>query len=121
MRRVAARAAAGLSLPPERPRDQDGAEPGAEVLRREVGAPDLPEIGVDVRRVDRLARPALVQVLEEPVAGQVLAPADHRGEPPVVDVDRVMLAALLGELEAHGGAVDRRVRGPEWTARGTRR
>src|SRR5207244_6509438 len=92
---------------------EDGASPCSEILRREVVAPDLPQVRIDVGRVYRLAIALLVQVLEELVSGQLLTLPDHAGEPAVRDADRMMLATLAPELEAQPRSLDGDVLAPQ--------
>ena len=82
---------------------QDGSGPGPEILGGEVGARDLAEIVVDVRGVDVLYAAFLVDVLEELLAGQLLAALDNPGEATVSDVDLVVNAALAAEFELDRG------------------
>src|SRR6185369_9931442 len=72
--------------------------PRAEVLRRERGAGHVLEILVHLARVDRVHR-AVVHVLEQSLARQLMATADDAGEPLVVDDDLVHDAALRAKLE----------------------
>ncbi len=83
--------------------------PGPEVLGRHVLARDLPQVRVDVLRAHVAHRSRLVQVLEQLLARQVLAPADDPRQAPVTDGDLVLDAALAPEPEAHPGRGDRRV------------
>src|SRR5262249_61758927 len=61
------------ALIPERPRGEHRARPRAEVLGRELLPRDLAEVGVDVARRDGVALTLVVHVLEQLVAGQLLA------------------------------------------------
>src|SRR5882672_10350042 len=90
---------------------EDGASPRSEILGREVVAPDLPQVRIDVGRVYRLTLSLVVQVLEKLVPRQLLTLADHAGEPPVRDADDVVLAALAPELEAKSRAFEFRGKG----------
>ncbi len=87
-------------------RAEDRAGPGAEVLGGEVLPGDLPEVLVDIARVDRPMLPVVVEVLEEFVAGDLLAAPDDPREAPVLDADLPLLAALAAELEAQLGVLD---------------
>ena len=79
---------------------ENGPQPGAKVLGREGAARRLPQVLVDVGRVDRLTLARLVAVLEELLARKVLAPPDDLGDAMVRDLHTVALAALAAELEA---------------------
>jgi hypothetical protein len=48
----------------ERAGGENGPRPGAKILRREVLAGNVPEIGVDVGRLDAAPFPGFVDVLE---------------------------------------------------------
>ena len=102
----------------KRQRGQDGPGPGAEVLGGELLAGDLAEVVVHVGRVDRVGLAVVVDVLEEFLAGQVAAALDDPGEPAVVQVDRVLDAALAPEPEPDRAARRRRRGGrASWSGR----
>ena len=86
-----------------------GRRPGAEILRRDVLAGDLAQIIVHVGRVDVAPLALLVDVLEQLVARQVAAILDDAGEPAVVDVGFVALAAFAAEADVDVAALDRDV------------
>ena len=92
----------------ERQRRGDGAGPGPEVLRGEVVAGDLAQVVVHVVGADVAPRAVLVDVLEQLLAGQLLALPDERGQAAVAHVDLVLLAALAAEAEADLAPRDRR-------------
>jgi hypothetical protein len=99
----------------ERQRCQHRSRPGAEVLGRERLSRDLLQIGVDVRRIDRLPFAFLVDVLKEMLARDLLARAHDPRQPSVAQRDAVLPAALAAVFEdelrarkvdvavAHGG------------------
>jgi hypothetical protein len=99
----------------ERQRRQHGPRPGAEILGREGLARDLLQIGVHVRRIDLLPLPIVVDVLEEVLAGELLAGAHDARQPAITQRRAVPLAALAAIFEddlcarevdvavAHGG------------------
>ena len=111
--RARARAATrALSLAPARARAhrtqggrrQHGAGPGAEVLGGELVARDLPEVFVDVGRVDRRAAAVLVQVLEQLLARQIAAAPDDARESRSSQIDLVEHAALAAKVKSQLGA-----------------
>ncbi len=69
-------------------------------------AADLAQVGVDVGRLDVVPEPVRVLVLEQLLAGQLVAGAHDAREPPVAGRDLVDLAALAAELEGDRAAVD---------------
>ena len=71
--------------------------------RADIVTGDLPQIRVHIARADRSRRAVIVQILEELLAGQILAGLDDAGEPTVVEGDPLALAALGAELERQGG------------------
>ena len=93
----------------ERDRGEHRSLPGAEILCRDVAAGDLAQVGVDVRRRHVPALAVLVDVLEQLLAGEVLAGAHDLGDAPVLDLEAPDLAALALELEAQLRAVHRDV------------
>jgi hypothetical protein len=85
---------------------EHGARPGAEVFRGERLPRHLAQVVVHVARGHR-ALPALpVDVLEQLLARQVLAPLHDPAQTPVLDADLVHLAALPAEAELHRPARD---------------
>src|SRR5262252_188780 len=68
--------------------------PRSEILRRERLSRDLPHVGVDVARPDRLPPAVVVHVLKQFVARQIAARFDDARETRVVKVDGVRNAAL---------------------------
>ena len=77
--------------------------PGTEVLRGELGAGDVTQVRVDVLGRDPLARAVGVEVLEQHLAGQVLAALDGAGEAAVLQGDLLPDAALGAEPEPQRG------------------
>src|ERR1700754_3301411 len=77
----------------------DGTSPGAEVLGRELAAGDFPEVVVDHAGVDGLTLSLVVQILEKPLTGQVLAFASGLHQPAVVERHVTPLAALAAKVE----------------------
>ena len=67
-------------------RRQHGAGPGAEILGRDLAPGDLLQIGVHVRRGDRMLLAVIVDILEQVLARQVLAGLDDSGDAPVLDL-----------------------------------
>ena len=65
---------------------QHGAGPGAEILGRDVAAGDLAQVGVHVGGGHVLALAVLVEVLEQLLAGQVLAGLHDPGDAAVLDL-----------------------------------
>ena len=88
----------------ERERGQHRSRPGAEVLGREGLSCDILQIGVDVRRIDRLPLAFLVDVLEELLAGDLLAGAHDAGEAAIAQRRAVQPAALAAVFEDDLGA-----------------
>src|SRR2546428_1928245 len=85
---------------------EDGASPCPEILGCEIVASDIPQVCIDVRRIYGLTVSLVIEILEELVAGQFLAPPDHAGQPAVRDADGVVLATLAPEFEAKPRALD---------------
>src|SRR5581483_9111194 len=85
---------------------EDRAGPGAEVLRREVLPGGAAQVVVDVGRIDRVLDAVGIDVLEELLAGQLLAAADDARQAAVADLDVVPDATLAPEVEVDGRAVD---------------
>ena len=83
----------------ERHRRENRSRPGAEILGGDVLAGDFPEIVVHVGRCDVLAIAVFVDVLEQFLAGQILARFYDLGDAPVPDPQRPLLAALAGKAE----------------------
>src|SRR5205807_698283 len=54
--------------------------------RRNLLAADLPQVIIDVSRVDRMPVSLLVEVLEQFVAGQLAAILDDARQPAIIDV-----------------------------------
>jgi hypothetical protein len=90
----------------QRERGQHRARPRAEVLRGELLARDLLQVGVDVGGVDRLSHAVLGDVLEQLVARQLLAAANDACQPLIANADLVLLAALAREAKPQLRAVD---------------
>ena len=88
---------------------QHRAGPGAEVLGGELGAGDLAQVRVDVLGRDALAGAVGVEVLEQHLAGQVLAALDGAGEATVLQGDLLPDAALGAEPEPEPVGGDRDV------------
>jgi hypothetical protein len=84
----------------QRQRRHHGAGPGAEVLRRDVAASDLAQVGVDVGGGDAPHLAVLVQVLEQLLPGQLLAGAHDLRDAAIAHLQLPGLAALALELEA---------------------
>ena len=94
---------------PQRQRRQDGSRPGAKILGGDVLSGDLPEIRVHIGRGDILLRAVVIDILQELLAGQLLAGLDDLGDAAVLDRERPLLAALADETEADLRSVDRHV------------
>ena len=85
---------------PQRAIGKDGPGPRPEVLGRDVAPGDLAQVGVHVVRRDVVRLAVVADVLEELLAGQVLAAPDDRGQPSVADPDLMLAAGLAAESEA---------------------
>jgi len=83
--------------------------PGPEVLGREVPLRRVAQVGVHVRRPYRAPPPALAEILEELLAGELLRAAHDAGHARVVQLDRLLLAALAAEAQPQRGAREARV------------
>src|SRR6185503_9090675 len=75
------------------------AGPGAEILGREVASRRLGQVGIDVARADRAPAAALVPVLEQVLAGQLLAPLHDPAQLAVLDPELVDLSRFPAEVE----------------------
>src|SRR6476659_2117026 len=64
-------------------RGEHGAVPGAEILGGDILAADLAQVSIDVRRRDVAILSLIVDILEELLAGQILARPDDLGDAPV--------------------------------------
>ncbi len=71
--------------------------PGAEILGREVIAHALAKEGIHLAGIDAAAMALFVDILEQPLAGQVLASAHQCGEARVPDAHLVQQSTLAGE------------------------
>ena len=78
--------------------------PRPEVLGRDLCPGGLTEVVVDVGRLDRARLAVAVEVLEQLLAGEVLAALDDPGDAPVAHADRVELAALAAKSKAQPGS-----------------
>src|SRR5690606_24614264 len=85
--------------------DGDGADPGAERLRADVGLARSTQIVVEPRRVDLLDALGRA-VAEQPLARQFLAAQQNPGEPPIADGDLRLPAGLGLEAEREPLAFD---------------
>jgi hypothetical protein len=83
----------------KRQRGQHRSGPGSEVLCGKVLAADLTKVIVHVARPDSSLLAVIVDVLEQLLAREFLAPADDLRQPPIIKVDRTPHAALPAELE----------------------
>ncbi len=90
-------------------RHQHRPRPSAKILGRDVAAGDLPKVGVDVARRDRVQLLLLVEILQKILPGQLLAGPNDPRHAPVAHRERPLLAALARELETNLGAFDRDV------------
>ena len=79
---------------------EDGAGPRPEVLGGDVAARDLAEVVVHVVGGDIVRLAVVADVLEELLAGQVLAAPDDGRQPPIPDTDLVLATGLAAEPEA---------------------
>ena len=73
--------------------------PGAKVLRREIVAHRLLQIRIDLIGTNRACLAGIIDVLEQALAGQLVAAAHEPRELPVVDRDLVVCATLAGEAQ----------------------
>ncbi len=71
-----------------------------EVLGREVLAGQLAQVGVDVGGLDDARLALVVHIAKEHLARQILAAQHHAREAPIVDLHRVLDAALAPEMKA---------------------
>src|SRR5574341_1819177 len=92
---------------------QDRAPPRPEIFRCEVASTDVPQVSVDVRRVDHLPLPISVDILKQLVPRQLLASTDHARQSTVRESDGMALAPLAAELEPQARAVHGDVLGAE--------
>jgi hypothetical protein len=94
----------------QRPVREHRARPRPEVLGGDVGAAGrIAQVLVDVLRADVAHLAIVVEVLQQVLAGQLLAAGDDPRQPPVAEVDLVRLAALAREPEPDPRPVDARV------------
>src|SRR5438105_12684238 len=82
------------------------ASPGAEILGRDVATGDSPKVGVHIVRRNGLTLPGRVEVLEQFLTRQVLAPLDDASEPGFGDGHGVFDPALTPEAESQQVACD---------------
>ena len=95
----------GLVLGAVAPEREDRRRPGPEVLGRDVvAARGLAQVLVDVLGADGSGLAVVVDVLEEVLAGQLLAAPDDRREASVDQLALLGAAALAPEPEADGRA-----------------
>ena len=106
LRLAAASASTRLELA-QRHGGEHGAGPGAEILRRHLGAGDLANVVVDIGRGDLADDPVVVLVLEKVLAGQLLARADDARDAAVAQLQLPLLAGLAAKLEAQLAAGER--------------
>src|SRR5262249_59379262 len=78
----------------ERAGGEHRAGPGAEILAGELLARDVLQVGIHVVRLDAPRFAAVVDIAEELLARQILHAPHDRGEPAVVELHRVLDAAL---------------------------
>ena len=88
------------------PRRRQGAGPGPNVLGAEILADGRAQIGVDLGAADRVPDPVVVDVLEETLARQGLAPPEHARQAAIVEVGLVLDAALAAKFEDGAVAVE---------------
>ena len=100
------RLAVGLFKFTQRHRRQDRARPGAEVLRSDIRAAHLFEVGVYIRRRHGLPLAIVVDVLKEVLAWQLLAILHDPGNTPVADAEAPLLATLALEMKLKLAALD---------------
>lgn len=74
-----------------------GACPCAKILRGEILSADLLEVLIHRVRIDAPSLASVVEVLEQFLAGQVLAASNDRGDPGVRDLHFVLFSALAAE------------------------
>ena len=86
-----------------------GRHPRTEVLGGHLGVGSLAQVVVHVVRVDRRRCTVVVEVLEQPLPGDLLALPEHAGDAPVLGVHLVPQPALAGEDEGDLGPGDARV------------
>jgi len=91
-------------------RRQNAARPRAKVLRGEVRAGDLAQIGVDVVRANAANLAAFVEVLKELLTGNLLAAADDAREAWIANIDFPHFAALAPEAKTQPRRRDPHVR-----------
>jgi hypothetical protein len=82
----------------EADRAQRGA-PRAKIIRREVGARRVLQILVDLTGIDRSEVSCVVDILEQPLSRQLMAPPDQLRQPSVVDGDLVIGAAFAAKAK----------------------
>src|SRR5690606_37009 len=75
------------------------AAPGAEVLRTELAARGLVQVGVDLARLHRGQLAVVVAILEQRLPGELLATPQQPHQARVVEDDVVVLPALAAEAE----------------------
>src|SRR5215472_9155531 len=80
-------------------RRQLRAGPSAEIFGCNVLPGYLPQIGINLLRADDVLIALLIEILKQLIAGQVAATFDDAGQPAVVDVALVAVAALAAEAE----------------------
>ena len=74
---------------------QHCARPRPEILGGKVLAADLAKIAVHVARPDALAAAFAIQILEQRLTRQILAPLHAAGERRVREIDRLKVATLV--------------------------
>ena len=75
-----------------RARGGHGGHPRPEVLGGDVGVGGVPEVVVHVVRVHARRAAVIVEVLEQPLSGDLLAVPEHPGDAPVLGVHLVLRA-----------------------------
>ena len=108
---VLARLALGLARLERQQRTvrEHGPGPRPEVLRRDVSARDLAQVRVDVLGADVADLAVLVDVLEQLLAGQLLAAPDDARQPPVPEVTSCITPLLPRNRNRIRAPVDPRV------------
>ena len=93
----------------ERTKGQQRSGPRPEVLGGEAAARRLAEVRIDVVRGDVTDLAVVVDVLEQLLAGQLLATLHEAREPAIPEVDLLDLAGLRSKPEVDLGAFHDRV------------